>query len=445
MQLNSPELERRPAAGAAGAVRAGLAAAACALLSAMPTLASPTQIDGEMLVYTEPGRVSAVETVFDGARELNEGGSYSLRLAIDALTGASANGAVPAGRVQTFTKPSGQGSYAVNPGETPVDPTFKDTRVAGSGTWVHPLGRMDKLNLGANLSYESDYLSIGLSGGLSRDFALHNSTLAASLSYSHDVVRPLGGTPDPFTAMLPPTPGEGERAEEEDEEGGESGPGQGKDVGDFLLSFTQVLDRATIVRVNYTGGIASGYLTDPYKILSVVQAPDGALPGDPVEYLFEHRPGRRTKQSVYGEIRRHIGPSVAGVSYRYYWDSWAVQSSTADLHLSLPLGKRNSLEPHYRYYHQQQADFYTAFLVSGQPLPSHASADYRLGTFRGDTIGLEAVHTLQSGPAIRAGLEYYLQRGDSSPPEAFGALATQDLFPDVSAWMVRVGASVPID
>jgi hypothetical protein len=68
-----------------------------------------------------------------------------------------------------------------------------------------------------------------------------------------------------------------------------------------------------------------------------------------------------------------------------------------------------------------------------------------LGTFRADTIGLEAVHTLQSGPAIRAGLEYYLQRGDSSPPEAFGALATQDLFPDVSAWMVRLGASVPID
>jgi hypothetical protein len=442
MQLRAPDPERR---AGAGAVRTALAAAACALLGALPTPAPAMQIEGATLVYTEPGRVTAVETVIEGVKETDAGGAYSLKLAIDALTGASANGAVPANRVQTFTRPSGESSYTVNPGETPLDPSFKDTRVAATGAWMRPLGRMDKMNLGVNLSYETDYLSLGLSGGFARDFALRSSTLATSLSYAHDIVEPHGGAPDPFTVMAPPEADGGRSVEEDDDDdGGESSPGKGKDVGDFLLGFTQVLDRATIARVNYTAGVSFGYLTDPYKILSVVEAPDGAQPGDPTAYLYERRPDQRTKQSVYGEIRRHIGPDVVAGSYRYYWDSWGVRSSTVDLHLAQPLGRKDSLEPHYRYYHQHEAEFYTAYLVSGRPLPSYASADYRLGAFRADTFGLEAVHTLDSGTAFRAGLEYYLQRGDPSPPDAYGALAEQDLFPDVSAWMVRVGASVPI-
>jgi hypothetical protein len=385
--------------------------------------------------------VSAFEAVIESSKESDAGEGYALRLAVDALTGASANGAAPANRVQTFTRPSGNSTYTVNPGETPLDPAFQDLRVAASGNWLHPLGRFNKSNLGVNLSYETDYLSLGLSGGISRDFAMHNTTLAAGLSYSHDIVRPHGGAPDPLTPMAPASNGGGE---DDDEEGG-VGPGRGKDVGDLLLGLTQVLDRATIARVNYTAGFSSGYLTDPYKILSVVAPPDGQNPGDPLQYLYENRPGNRTKQSVYGELRRRIGPDVVTGSYRYYWDTWSVRSSTVDLRLSQPLGKKDSLEPHYRYYDQQAAAFYTPFLVSGPALPAHASADYRLGAFRADTFGLEAVHIFTSGTAFRMGLEYYLQRGDNSPPEAFGALAEQDLFPDVSAWMVRLGASVPID
>ncbi len=441
-----PAIAARGAAPGGGAVRTALAAATCALLGALPAPARAQRIDGEVLVYSEPGRVTAVETVIEGVKETDSGGAYSLRLAVDALTGASANGAVPANRAQTFTRPSGESSYTAGPGETPLDPSFQDVRYAASGTWTHPFGRMDKANLGANVSYESDYLSLGASGGYSRDFALKNSTLAAGLSYSHDILSPHGGAPDPFTPMGPPDEDRGRGVEDDDDDEGEgSGPGKSKDVGDFLLGFTQVLDRATVARVNYTAGIASGYLTDPYKILSVVQAPDGDTPGDPSEYLFEHRPDRRTKQSIYGELRRRIGPAVATASYRYYWDSWDVRSSTVDLHLAQPLGRKDSLEPHYRYYSQDQADFYTAYLVAGSPLPAHASADYRLGAFRGDTVGLEAVHNFDSGPALRAGVEYYLQRGDHSPPGAYGSLVEQDLFPDVSAWMVRFGAVYPFD
>ena len=43
-----------------------------------------------------------------------------------------------------------------------------------------------------------------------------------------------------------------------------------KDVLDLLLGFTQVIGPTTVLRVNYSYSDSSGYLNDPYKILSVV-------------------------------------------------------------------------------------------------------------------------------------------------------------------------------
>lgn len=457
MQL-TPSPGRRAPAAARDGVRAGLAAATCVLLGPIPGSARAGQVDGTTLVYSEPNRVTAVETAVEGTKDLENGGSLHLKVVYDALTGASANGATPAAHVQTFTGPSGNGSYTVRPGQTPLDPTFKDTRLAGSATWTHLLGRLSQSTLGANLSAERDYTSVGISGGITRDLAMRNTTLAAGLSLAHDTVRPKGGTPTAFTPLGTSVGGgrEGDdfagsglslaAGEDDGGEGGlgPGGPSRGKNVVDALVGVTQVLDRATIARVNYSLGYTSGYLTDPYKILSVVQAQGDTDPGEPVQYLYEHRPDRRTRRSVYGEIRRMIASDVATASYRYYWDSWSVRSSTVDVHFSHRLNENTAVEPHFRHYHQDQADFYTRFLVAGRTLPHFASSDYRLGTFTANTYGLQVTHALDSGVTLRFGLEYYLQQGDSSPPGAFGSLARQNLFPDVSAWMVRVGATLPV-
>ena len=185
----------------AGAVRAGLAAATCGLLSLAPTPATGMQVDGATLVYSEPNRVSAVETVIQATRESDGGGSLGLKLVIDALTGASANGATPSLQIQTFTRPSGKSSYTVPAGQTPLDPSFRDTRYAASGSLTRPIGRFSQWNTGLNISAESDYLSLGISGGISHDLALRNTTLFAGFSLSRDTVRPHGGAPDPLTPM----------------------------------------------------------------------------------------------------------------------------------------------------------------------------------------------------------------------------------------------------
>ena len=100
---------------------------------------------------------------------------------------------------------------------------------------------------------------------------------------------PVGGAPLPLAAMLP---------------AGQTGNKLGSDsktVADLLVGVTQVLGKRTIGQLNYAFSNSSGYLTDPYKLLSVVDPITGdpvAGPGGLSLYLFEGRPDARTKHSL---------------------------------------------------------------------------------------------------------------------------------------------------
>jgi hypothetical protein len=129
-------------------LRASLATA-CGLLGVAGVKAQATEVQSGVLGYHEPGRVSAVELLSDVKHEFAGGQVGTIRLVYDALTGSSASGAVPAlQKTQTFTSPSGNGSYSTEPGMTPLDNTFHDTRVAVSGGFSLPWGRLTTASLG---------------------------------------------------------------------------------------------------------------------------------------------------------------------------------------------------------------------------------------------------------------------------------------------------------
>jgi hypothetical protein len=52
---------------------------------------------------------------------------------------------------------------------------------------------------------------------------------------------------------------------------------------------------------------------------------------------------------------------------------------------------------------------------------------------------------LSNGHRWQIGADYYLQQGDSSPPDAFGVLRDLDLFPSVDALVLRVGYRAQFD
>ena len=262
-----------------------LAAAACGLLGvaapARAPAAEPAQnsneggwdVDTAFLYYGESdGRVQDASLNAIAVRDFGDERKLALDLGIDTLTGASPSGAIAADHPQTFTSPSGRGTYTTPAGDVPLDSSFHDTRFALNASWSQPLARLYTVNAGLGFSSEYDYQHVGANAGLTRDFNQRNTTLSFAVAYGQDKVKPVGGVHVPFSSMGDVGVG-GSYVDAESPNG--SGDSQDKKVLDALVGFTQVLGRHSLLRVNYSYSDSSGYLTDPYKILSVVDPATG--------------------------------------------------------------------------------------------------------------------------------------------------------------------------
>lgn len=426
-------------------IASSLAVATCSLLNAnpAPSIARDTErdwsLEAALLYYGEQDRVDDVSANFLYRKAFDRDRNLSVNFVYDTLTGASANGALAAETPQTFTGPSGAGRYTTPARRIPLDPTFHDTRIALSGDWDQPLGLRSRLGTGFSFSREYDYLHTGANATLSHDFNEHNTSLNMGFAFAWDTVSPVGGKPDPFGEMMPS--GGDDEDENEDEGEGGGGSGETKTVTDLLFGITQVFGPRTIGQLSYSVSRSAGYLTDPYKILSVI---DPAT-GDPVPgmgrlnlYLYESRPDTRTKQAIFAQVKRHLRRDIVDVSYRYMFDDWGVTSHTADFHYRWQLS-RAYIQPHIRYYTQSAADFYVTGLIDGRALPDHASADYRLGMLDAVTLGVKYGVPLADGREWSMRIEYYNQSGKSPPGDAATALRNAYVDPSLDAIIFQVG------
>ena len=401
-----------------------LSAATCSLLcSPVQAAEGEWDVDSAILFYAEDNdRVEAVEPVISAKKDLGDEESVSFKLVLDSLTGASANGAVPSTMPQTFTRPSGNGTYTVNPNETPLDDTFKDTRVAYSMNWEKPVDRNNRRNLGFNVSKEYDFTSISGNALWQHDTNQKNTTYSYGINIELDDFDPVGDIPEPLTDMLAQDKGSSSDS---------------RDIVDLLFGVTQVIDKSSLFQVNLSLSESDGYLTDPYKFVSVVDAT-----GEPIQQLFENRPDSRSKQSLFGKYKKTLGnKDIFTASYRFMTDDWGVDSNTFDFTYRFRMKEGYFIEPHLRWYQQSEADFYYYFLRDSDPVPAEASADYRLGEMDATTVGVKFGKQINDQHIWSVRLEQYVQSGDSSPSEAIGQLAQQDLYPDVEATLVQFNYS----
>ena len=432
-------------------IGASLAAATCGLLGALPAAPAAAQevkdwdIESSLLLYGEDNdRVKDVSLDIAIHRALDEDRSFNLNLTVDSLTGATPNGAVPTNAPQTFTGSSGGESYTVPAGEVPLDPTFLDTRVAATANWQQGFGEASRWNVGLSFSDEYDYTHVGANARFEHDFNLRNTTAYLGLAYGQDDIKPVGGAPIGLTPMVASQAEGGDDDEGEGDDDGyrDGGTSQTKDVADLLVGVTQILSRRSLLELSYTYGKADGYLTEPYKILSVVDPVTGipvpAPAGAPFLYLYEKRPDARTKQSAFVEWRHAFDRNSMAVNFRYMTDDWGVRSQTAETRYRWNISERSYLEPHLRYYTQTAADFYTTVLFAGDPLPEFASADYRLADLDAYTVGAKYGHFTDRGE-FTVRLEYYKQEGTPSPGSAVGELANYELILPMSAAILQFG------
>lgn len=400
----------------------------------------PWQIDSAILHYQESdGRVRAIEPVVALKKDFGDEHIFSTKLVLDSLTGASPNGAPPANIPQTFTASSGGASYTTAPGELPLDNSFMDARSALSATWQQPIAPDTRLNVGGNISAELDFLSIAGNAAVAKDFNNKNTTLSAGTNLEFDSIMAIGGAPTPLTRvnLKPPVSVGGEN---------EGNTTDTKIVTDALFGVTQVLSRQAIIQVNYAISFVSGYQTDPYKLLAVLDGNNLVSTGN---YLFEKRPDSRTKQSVYGQLKYHFTEDIVNLSYRYTTDNWNISSHTIDTRYRFEFGNSGVyIEPHARWYKQSAADFYKPYLVQGVDvdangiaLVQYATADSRLSTFDATTFGAKIGMALENETEVSLRVERYKQVSQTTNTLTTGNLAGQKLVPDLSALMVQLSYS----
>lgn len=199
------------------------------------------------------------------------------------------------------------------------------------------------------ISVENDYRSI--SGGVSVARELDNqaTTIRGGVSASFDEIRP--------TRDLVTDPGRINRDE--------------KESYSVFIGIGQVINKNTVVQSTFTVSEDDGFLSDPYKLVSV----GGILERD-------NRPEDRTKISWSAQLRRWSETFGAALhaDYRFYYDDWDIHAHTLELGIIKPTSTGWTIESSVRYYSQTQAEFYEPFFASA-PSNGFVSSDYRLSPY----------------------------------------------------------------
>jgi Protein of unknown function (DUF3570) len=428
----------------AQSVRHQLAAASCALLGATAARgqdsggvppevqASDWSVDSALAYYHEDGRIQAIEPIVDVSKAYAAGQLLSLKLTADSLSGASPNGALTSNKAQTFASPSGTSlsplsssgkaahPYTVLPGQLPEDPDYHDQRFAAALSWDQPLTRLTQASFGSKFSYEDDFFSASVDASIAHDFNEKNTTASLEVNGEFDTINPIGGTPVPLSDYLLFD---------------KASASEHKNGAGVLLGLTQVITPQWVAELNLSADRFTGYLNDPYKIISVLD-----LLGNTTGYVYERRPDERTRRSVYLENRVGWGRASVALSMRYMTDDWQVHSETVQLTPRWWMqGRTQYLEPTVRWYHQSAAYFYTPWLSSADAEVGYASSDQRLAAFDAVTYGLKyGVKIDDARQELSLRIEYYQQRLTdriASP----AVLEGLDLYPGVKSILVQLG------
>jgi hypothetical protein len=222
--------------------------------------------------------------------------------------------------------------------------------------------------MGANYRYstENDYWSHGGVVNVDVDMAEKNSTLSLAVLGSMDTVGRAGW--DTFRKA-------------QDSIGGR-------------LSFLQVLDTKTLLRLTADFVRLAGYMSSPYRYVGFNGA--GLCRELARDCVMEIHPRERMRTAFSAMVRRALASRLsAGIDYRYYFDDWGLDSHTVTPDLAILIAEHGTMLLDYRFYWQSDADFYQ----SSYPGASYKylSRDRKLSALMSHHVGLEYRHEVPMG------------------------------------------------
>jgi hypothetical protein len=300
------------------------------------------------------------------------------------------------GLIDTIAGATPTGELPLVTGDPVPTSHLEEERKAWDANFSYQFKRVN-LAVSYGVSRESDYVSNGYSLNTLTDFNQKNTTLLLGWGHTDDRIDP------------PALSWAHERT---------------KTGNDFIIGVTQLISPEMSVSANVSYGTASGYMSDPYKAIT---AQDPRLPPFlPPSGVPENRPREKEKVSVFLGANRHFEKldGALDASYRYYYDSFGINSHTVELKWVQRLGSHFTLEPIARYYRQSAADFYYTDLVSAGITPGFDSSgetgtgkgpfyssDYRLSKMETFNLGLKASWIINDHCTLDVAYERYLMRG----------------------------------
>lgn len=225
------------------------------------------------------------------------------------------------------------------------------TRIYPSLNWnVDNEKKRTGFGLGLYYSKEYNYTSYGLDAEFSKK-TKNNGEFTGKISGYFDRVKLI--YPSEFVQVVTVTAASG---------GGESKskiPSTPRTTGTISLSFSQVINQRLQGSLLLDGVYQSGYLGLPFHR---VYFNDGTP-------NIEKLPSDRLKLPIGVRLNYFLGDKIILRSYyRYYIDSWGLQSHTASLEVPVKITPFFSVSPFYRYYTQTAVKYFAPYAV-------HTSAD----------------------------------------------------------------------
>jgi len=123
----------------------------------------------------------------------------------------------------------------------------------------------------------------------------------------------------------------------------------------YRVGVTQILTKKLIATVNYESQAMQGFLRSPYRRVRY-----GDANSTSISYQSELYPHTRTSNAIGLESRYYLSYRASiKIGYRYYTDTWGINSHTGDVQYVHPFGENWLSEWSLRYYTQKKASFYS--------------------------------------------------------------------------------------
>ncbi len=210
-----------------------------------------------------------------------------------------------------------------------------------------------------------------------------------------------------------------------------------KDDQIYRLGVTQILGKNTLASIGTSYTRRSGFLSNPYKIVYVrglLEAEDyidGFFEGGiatpqqareeldiqdmeiaGVDLFFERRPKARNEWVFAPKLVQYI-PELDGslhLGYRYYSDSWEIDSHTIDIKWYQPFSGGWLFSPRFRYYSQSKAEFFRPFFLKPRA-DGNYSSDFRLSGYGTISAGLQIEKKIVDQVSLNVGAEWTTHKG----------------------------------